>query len=181
MLFAWFRGNILTTEPLHRLDAWKRKKVAVFKKIFSWQIRRTASIMALIEAEQQLWREEVKISGTDRKQPVDERCTENLFRIHPRASHQIRISKDAIVGCDVAAHVTSAWVLSDTRRGRPCEWSVNKGGNTSLYPRPFWRTGVFLCGSKGPAPSGCCTAARKRQPQIQPQRKELTSWHYTMN
>ena len=24
------------------------------------------------------------------------------------ASHQIRISKDAIVGCDVAAHVTSA-------------------------------------------------------------------------
>ena len=95
--------------------------------------------------------------------------------------HDRSFCGDAIVGCDVAAHVTSAWVLSDTRRGRPCEWSVNKGGNTSLYPRPFWRTGVFLCGSKGPAPSGCCTAARKRQPQIQPQRKELTSWHYTMN
>ena len=54
-----------------------------------WQMRADASIMALIGAEHRLWREEVRISGTNRKQPADERCTESLLRIHPRASHPI--------------------------------------------------------------------------------------------
>ena len=71
--------------------------------------------MALIEAEQQLWREEVKISGTNRKQPADERCTETYFEYIPELHTKFVFLKDAIVGCDVAAHVTSAWVLSDTR------------------------------------------------------------------
>ena len=35
MLFVSSSGNILTTEPLHRLDAWKIKKVAALKKLFS--------------------------------------------------------------------------------------------------------------------------------------------------
>ena len=143
MLFAWFRGNILTTEPLHRLDAWKRKKVAVFKKIFSWQIRRTASIMALIEAEQQLWREEVKISGTDRKQPVDERCTENLFRIHPRASHQIRIFER----CDSRLWRSGARYKRLSVVGhsmRQAMWiACEQRWYHEFYPRPFW-DGDFL-------------------------------------
>ena len=42
------------------------------------------------------------------------------------------------------ARVRCAGVLLDTRRGKRRELFAKKGGNTSLYPRPFRRTGVFL-------------------------------------
>ncbi len=66
----------------------------------------------------------------------------NLLRIHPRASHRIRFHDDStrrhygipIVGCDVVAHVTSAGVLSDTRRGKQCELLAKKGGNANFRP-----------------------------------------------
>lgn len=46
-------------------------------------------IIALIEAEHRLWREEVQLSGRYRKLPADERRIGILIRIHPRASHRI--------------------------------------------------------------------------------------------
>ena len=47
------------------------------------------------------------------------------------------------VGCDGVAHVRSAGVLLDTRRGKQRELFAKKGGNTRLYPRPFRRTRFF--------------------------------------
>lgn len=41
------------------------------------------------------------------------------------------------------AHVICAGVLLDTRRGKQRELFAKKGGNTSSYPRPFRRMGVF--------------------------------------
>ena len=57
-------------------------------------------------------------------------------------NHRLYIT---LVGCDVAAHVTSAGVLSDTYRGKQCELFTKKGGITSFMPRPFTRAGLFLC------------------------------------
>ena len=55
---------------------------------FTWQIIFFVLIIALIEAEHRLWREEVQLSGRYRKLPADERRVDDWLWIHPGASHR---------------------------------------------------------------------------------------------
>lgn len=88
---------------------------------------------------------------------IPELHTEFCFS-HTSAFHSVY--RDLIVGCDVAAHVTSAGVLSDTRRGRQCELFTKKGGNTIFRPfqsrlrRTFLRVSNEQC-QAGQETIGC--------------------------